>query len=272
MTDAALWSAFIALFCGALYFAWPRPPSWDPVLFHQLVLASFFRGELEAKNGTIEDWKAKMAALLPVGPKPPSGGWTEDPELLGADYATTTLLGAGVSWDVLAERGAPLAEAVTRRLAEVRVVWFGAPTVVLQGVRVHELPTVDLAVLDALEAGPATRFVLATAHGAALLRALKEAPGVRDRLRAVLFVGAAFDPGWNAENLTQDGFDTEVDRVTPWLLLRTADGPEAELPDPPVPATGRRSIAVHDLGRARPGLEADPALGSSLAVLLAALG
>jgi len=104
------------------------------------------------------------------------------------------------------------------------------------------------------------------------LRALKEAPGVRDRVRAVLFVGATFDPGWNAEHLSQDAFDTELDRVTPWLLLRTADGPEAELPDPPVPSTGRRSIAVHDLGRAPAELLADPALGSSLAVLLAALG
>ena len=44
MTDAVLWSAFLALFAGACYFAWPRPPRWDPAVFHHLVLANLHGG------------------------------------------------------------------------------------------------------------------------------------------------------------------------------------------------------------------------------------
>lgn len=273
MTDAVLWSAFVALFCGALYFAWPRPPSWDPAVFHHLVLASLHRGELEARNATLDEWKARLAARLPVGPKPPSGGWTVDPELLGADYATTARLGAGVTWDVLAERGPPLAEAIGRRLADVRVVWFGPAPLQLPGVRSVQRPSVQLDTLDELLVSPSTRLVLATqTEGAALLAALKDAAGIRDRVRAVLFVGATFDPAWNAASLSQDAFDTELDRVTPWFVLRSSDAPEAVLLEPPLPATRRHSIAVLDLGLATPEALADAALAESLVVVLAALG
>lgn len=272
MTDTLLWSVFVALLTGALYVAWPRPPAWDPTLFHHLVLASFYRGELEAVGGTLEAWRAKLAAALPVGPKPPSGGWTEDPDLLGEDYSPAVRLGAGVTWDTLAAREAPLAAAVARRLEDVRVVWFGDARLTLPGVRVHQRPGVDLAVLEEIEAGPATRFVLATAtEGAALLRALSAAPGVRDRVRALLFVDATFDPDWNTTSLTQDTFDTEIDRVTPWFVLRARDTVEATLPEPPVPPTGRRSFAVHDLGLAPAATLADPALAESVVVVLAAL-
>lgn len=273
MNDAALWSIFVALLCGALFFAWPRPPAWDPVLFHHMALATFLRGEVEAANGKLEDWKARLDAVLPRGPRPPSGGWTEEPALLGADYDPVQRLGAEATWDALAE-GAPAVDAArARRLTDVTLVWVGEPAVVVPGIHTRTLAEADLASLLSPLPEPHQRFVLATReHGAAVLAALREAPSVRDRLRACLFVGASFDPAWLAEKFTQVAFDTELDRTVPWFVLRTADTAEAKLVEPPIPPTGRRSLAVHDLGLAAPETLTHPAGARALAVLLAALG
>ena len=116
MSDAVLWSIFVALFSGALFFAWPRSPRWDPVLFHHMVLATLLRGEVEGKDGKLEDWKGLLDAVLPRGPRPPSGGWTEEPTLLGSDYDLAQRLGADATWDGLAEAAPPVDAARTRRL------------------------------------------------------------------------------------------------------------------------------------------------------------
>lgn len=273
MSDAVLWSMFVALFSGALFFAWPRSPRWDPVLFHHMVLATLLRGEVEGKDGKLEDWKGLLDAVLPRGPRPPSGGWTEEPTLLGSDYDLAQRLGADASWDGLAEAAPPVDAARTRRLADLTLVWVGPPALEVPGVATRTLDDLDLVSLLGAYPEPHQRFVLATRdHGAALLAALREAPALRDRLRACLFVGATFDPAWLAEHFTQVGFDTEMDRTVPWFQLRTDDRPESRLVEPPIPATGRHSVAVLDLGLMAKDTLAHPAEGRALATLFAALG
>jgi hypothetical protein len=272
MTDAVLWSAFVALLSGALFFAWPRPPAWDPVLFHHMVLATLLRAEVEGVDGKLADWQARLDAVLPRGPRPPPGGWTVDPALLGPDYDLVQRLGAEATWDALAE-GAPAVEAARdRRLGDVVLAWVGEPALAVPGVRSRTLASADLGTLLTQFPEPHQRFVLATrAEGPALLAALRDAPAVRDRVRACLFVGAEFDPAWLAANLTHLAFDTELDRTVPWFVLRTAEAPEALLAEPEIPPTGRRSIAVHDLGVVAVETLSEPAAGRAMALLVAAL-
>lgn len=261
--DVVLWVVFGALLAAALWVARPRPPAWDPARFHQAVLATLLGGEVEAAGGGVPEWKDRLAARLPAGPPAPGGDGTGDPDDLGADYDPVARLGAGCTWDAVAEGAPAVAEAVHRRLDDVRLVWFGPAPTTLPGVRTHHQERVDLAALALPDLAASTRYVLATqAHGAALLAALRDAPGVRDRTRALLFVGATFDPDAPP---SQDAFDTELDRTTPWFVLRTEDTPEARLADPPLPETQRRSVQVHDLGRVRPDALGERALATSLA-------
>lgn len=268
--DAALWALFVGLLGAGLWIARPRPPRWSPVLFHHAVLATLLRGRVEAAGGTIEDWEALLRSRLPAGPTPPPGGWTEDPDALGPDYDPVARLGADATWEALAAGHPAVAEAVHRRFDDVRLVWFGEPALVIPGVPRHVLAEPQLADLALPDQKPSTRLVLATRdHGARLVAALRDAPGLRDRVRALLFVDATFDP---AVPVSQDAFDTEVDRTTPWFVLRTRAGADAELADPPLPDSQRRSLQVHDLGTVSAEALADPALGQSVAILLAAGG
>lgn len=273
MTDPVLWSIFVALMSGAVYFAWPRPPAWHPVTFHHVALATLLRGEVEAQKGSMEDWNVRLLGLLPVGPKPPAGGWTEDPAQLGGDYDPVVRLGVGATWDAVADRAPAVGEAVHRRLADVILVWVGEPVFFVPGVRTHVVASADAEGVLALLEAPSSRVILATGgHGPDVLAAVKAAPALRDRLRALWFVGASFNVEWNTSQLSQDAFDTEVDRVTPWFVLRFDDAEGSCLVEPPTPSSGRRSFAVYDLGRADPGLPADPAYGETTAMMMAAIG
>ena len=270
MTDLVLWMSFLLLLAAALTFAWPRPPGWDPVTFHHLALASLVRGAVEAAGGDLEAWRARLGSVLPIGPAAPGGGWTLDPDELGADYSTAERLGAGATWDAVAAGAPAVAEVVTRRLDDVRLIWFGAAPLDIPGVVTLAAAAVTLETMSGPGIAASTRFVLATRdHGAALLTALKAAPDRRDRIRALLFVDATFDL---AAELRQDDFDTELDRTTPWFVLRTRDEADAMLADPPVPETQRRSIRVHDLGQLSIAALSEPLLARSVAILLAAAG
>ncbi|MSQ02239.1 MAG: hypothetical protein EXR71_10185 [Myxococcales bacterium] len=270
MTDVLLWAFFVALLTAALTFAWPRQPGWDPVTFHHLVLATLVRGEVEASGADRGAWRARLDLLLPTGPTAPGGGWTLDPDELGADYATEERLGAGVTWDAVAAGAPCVAEVVTRRLEDVRLIWFGAAPLDIPGVVTLAAEGVTLQTMTGPGIRASTRFVLATReHGAALLTALRNAPDRRDRIRALLFVDAQFDP---AAEVRQDDFDTELDRTTPWFVLRSREGDDTRLAEPPVPETQRRSIRVHDLGRVPGASLSEPLLARSLAILLAAAG
>jgi hypothetical protein len=118
---------------------------------------------------------------------------------------------------------------------------------------------------------PELRLVLAAGeHGDELLRLLHAEPGLRDRVRAVLLVGARLDEAWIAENFGHLAFDVELSREVPYLTLRTAGA--TILPDPPEPPSARRSIAAIDLGEVEPEVLADPRCGRAVAALLAAVG
>jgi hypothetical protein len=268
MTDLVLWSCFTALFAGALWFAWPRPPAWDPVVFLPAVLATLHRGELEAAGKQLPDWEARLAAVLPRGPRAPAGGWTIDPAELGPDYDPALLIGRACGWEALAAGDPAASEAVRRRLEGVRLAWHGNAGLTLPHLAGASFETAEE--LAALLHGPEERLVVATAgDGSALLRLLAASPGLRDRVRALLFVGARFDEA-HVAGLSQASFDTEIDRTQPWFLLRPDDDPDAHLPEPATPPTGRRSFRVIDLGALGATTRDGPHLGTALAVLLAA--
>ena len=268
MIDAALWSVFIALLAGTFYFAWPRPPAWDPVMFHSIVLATLHRGELEAGGKQLSDWQARLATALPSGPRPPAGGWTEDPAMLGDAYNPAVRIGTACSWDALAALAPGAIEAIERRLTDVVLVWIGAPALDLPHVLQRALPLPDAGTIDALISRSSQRIVLATrTEGPALVAALQASPGLRDRVRALLLVGTSFDP---SVALTQAAFETEIDRVVPWFVLRTDPGPFTLL-EPALPPSGRQSFRVLDLGQIDPAQLSGPHLGRALTVLVAAV-
>lgn len=267
MIDAALWSVFLALLAGAVYFAWPRPPAWDPVLFHSMVLATLHRGELEGEQKALADWQARLATALPVGPRPPSGGWTEDPAMLGPDYDPAAHIGVACSWDALAAVEPAAIAALERRLSDVVIAWIGVPALELPHIAGHTLAQADAEMIERLLTQPAQRIVLATqTHGAELIGLLAGHPRLRDRVRALLFVGARFD---HLPPLTQVAFDTEVDRVVPWFVLRT-EASDYPLAQPEIPPSGRQSFRVLDLGRIAYNELSGKHLGRSLITLIAA--
>ncbi|MFZ5476568.1 MAG: hypothetical protein ACOZNI_07310 [Myxococcota bacterium] len=236
--DAALWSLAVALLALALWLNARDEETWDPgVLWRALRAAT--RGE-------------PVPALPDV-------------------YDPFARLGAGCDWATIASDAPPVRDARARRLRDVRVVWFEPPLVEIPDVRVTTLERVDGdAVADLLEDRRA-RLVLAAGEAAQpVLQLLHDAPLLRDRLRAVLFVGARPDRDWLAACFTHVAFDTELAREVPYLTLRT---PGSEpLPDPPEPPSARRAVRPVDLGEVAPEELADPALGRALAALLAALG
>ncbi len=268
MIDQLLWSAFVALFLGALFFAWPRPPRWSPALFHHAVLANLHGGELEKAGASLEDWKARCEAVIPSGPRPPAAGWTGDPALLGPDHDPSVRIGAACTWLALGEGDAQALAAVSRRLADVRLAWIGPGAVAVPHVEGGEVPSLEAAAAS-LGARHHRLVLVLSGDATPTLVALRDAPGLRDQLRAVVLVGASIDADFVATQLTQEAFDTELAQSIPWLVYRAPGQPT--LAEPPSPPSGRRAIAVHDLGELPPAWRQDPHLPRALATLLAAL-
>ena len=247
LLDAALWALALALVAGAIRLTLRPPPPWDA--------AAFFRAALAARRGD----------ALPEG---------NGPELSpGAGIAH------GIEWSDL---GSPRGDAAdARRLADSVLVWCEPAPIAIPGLETHaiELPPFDphdttgwadasVARIAPLLPRPQVRVIVA-ARGRAndVLRLLHAAPGLRDRLRAVVLVHPELDPDWLAANLTHEAFDVEVLRDVPWVHLR-APG-QAPLPALPEPETGRTCVAVVDMGV----VEAidDPHVAGALADTLAAL-
>lgn len=233
--DLLLWSLVVALFAAAVWLSLPRPPPFEIPRMFGLIVATMLRGEVERANGKLPDWQAAIARWLPRGIQPPPGGWTIDPDDLGMDYAIDG------GWEAIADGKL---DAIERRLADVAFLDADAD-------------------LEAACVSPATRLVI-TVRGDAdpLLAALKASPGLRDRVRALLFVGATA-----TEPLAHVDFDTEIARTTPWLVLRVAGSPRIE--EPPPPPNDRRAIGVVDLGEVE---EFGEVLRMGLRVLVAGLG
>lgn len=229
----------------------------------------------------------------------------DDPQTMGSEWALDRLLGPGVGWDAVAAWSEPLVTLLQRRLGATRwavVAPEASPavtglvealTAALAQRPVEPVFTADpAAVIEALEqVAPqhADRVVIIAIDRSApaLLRALHEAPALRDRCRAHVLLSARFDDAdraWMGESFTHPGMDTELSRTTPYFEVAFID-PEAEplgepglpladtrLVRPPPHPSGRVSIEVVDVGPLRGRLaDARPELlAKGLAVLVAA--
>lgn len=199
----------------------------------------------------------------------------------GGGLETAPLLGVGCDADATrrwcADGTGPVADALGRRAATV--LYWGPPPVApppsWEAIVLADPSSTDQrAALEAdleraLSVSSRRFVVVVTSDALDFLRFYSDVPGLRDRVRAVCFVGLDLGPAteWLAESFTHQAFDMELDRSVPWLTLRTAPGQVLRAP-PPDP-TGRESIEVVDLGETSSPL--DPATRAALLLLLAAL-
>lgn len=261
--DMVLWSLATALGSGAVWLTLPRPPAYDPAVMFGLVVATILRGREERAEGKVEAWEAAVRATVPAGIKPPVSGWTIDPTVLGDGYDLVQRLGIGASWDALAEEGAAVETAVRRMLEGVTLVWFESPAIVIPWVASAQVGPTEEAIVPLLPNASSRVVIAARTEADAALNLLRAAPGLRDRVRAVVLIGASVtDP------LAHVDFDTELARTTPWLVLRVARSPV--LTEPPAPPNDRRAIGLIDLGEV--ASTDDSALAVAFAVLIALSG
>lgn len=245
--DAALWSAAIALGAFATWLALPRPPTWDP----------------------------RRLFALALGPTVPLADGA-DPATAGPEDDPRRRLGPGCDADAVARWATPVEAALRRRFAGERLVWFEAPALTVPELPVSVLgsPAAAEPALEGLLADRGTRLVLAARHEAGgLLRLLHGAPGLRDRVRAVLLVDAdlSADQDWIAAHFTHAGFDLEQARVVPFLTLRVQGRTGQVLRPPPAVDRGFPSVSVVDLGAVPAEAVGEPAVARAVAVVLAAV-
>ncbi|MBN1336851.1 MAG: hypothetical protein JXB39_12915 [Deltaproteobacteria bacterium] len=248
-----------------------------------------------------------------------------DPDRLGTAYDPTRWLGPTCNWDAVAAWTPAVIESLGVRLGHLRFVWIpgdadhaaagrlaaamgaalGQPgqVQVLPASFGQDADTLGQALRSALD-HPARRVVpLALGDtGPTLLETLHRDPTLRDRTAAVLLHGCPLGgvPGespeglspeerrrWNDTHLSQEGFDTELRRSVPWMVvprllpdsLPPGDGRipwvHQRLDEPAVPPSGRRPVAVLDLGPIPSGDRAPPPdvlVRAFLVVLAAVLG
>lgn len=257
--DAVLWAAAVVLAGVAVWLSRPRASEWDADAFFVAALTALHR---------------PSPAPITEGPVP-AEGWDGDLVALGEEYDPQRRLGVDCTWDALAAWAPPVEAAVRRRLEHVTAVWIEEPPFPLPGVDVRVLPDPDVvaAGLEELCAAPERRLVfLARSAAGAVLRRLHAEPGLRDRTRAVVFVGAdlAAEREWLAENFTHVAFDLELARTLPFFTLRV-QGAGAQAMRPP-PSAPRECLAVVDLGLVPPDALRDERTARALVVTLAAVG
>ncbi|MEE2749828.1 MAG: hypothetical protein VX519_00225 [Myxococcota bacterium] len=200
----------------------------------------------------------------------------EDPALLGGDYDPRSSIGTEADWEAVAQCSSGLVTALRRRHEHLRwVVMGGEPLQVeaLAGLlgedRVIHLSETDPesaeSELEGFLQHRSDRLVLlAFGVGAELaVRMMHASPGLRDRVLAVVGVGAALGGEaaiWLGEEFGHQSMDTEISRLTSWfhvafvtpdvLPIGDADRPltDTRWPQPPVPSSGRNAIESIDLG------------------------
>ena len=287
--DVALWSVASMLFSAAAWITLRRDPSWDPAVYFAAC------------------WRSLRGEVPPLSEGPiPEGGWDGDLGDLPAGVHPSVRLAHGLDW--LALDGPDARAARDRRLEGVKLVWIEHPLLGIDGLetdvvevdpwpllggaegvlfatppredaspddsRVHapdEAAWADAAASRMLAAcpRPEQRLILAaSSHATELLRILRAAPALRDRVRAVLLVHPHLETAWVAANVQHLDYDVEVQREVPWLFLRA---PGTTFPaDPPEPPSARRSFALVDLGVVPAGELGDAALTRALTLVLAA--
>lgn len=255
--DAALWSVAVALLALAVWLTVREGDRWDPATWFAAALGARWGGPPPLAEGPIE-------------PK----GWDGDVRALEAAYTPEARLGPKLEWPDLEGWTPGVREALARRMADVRLVWLGDAGLDVPEVATAVMPGPDAAeaVLEPLLERPEVRLVMAARGASAqpLLALLRDAPRLRDRLRAVLLVAPELDAAWLADKFSHEAFDTELMRQVPYLALRVPG--IAPLPDPPEPPSARRAILPVDLGVLPGDALADARVGQAVATTLAALG
>jgi len=252
--DGVLWALAVVLAGAALWLSAPRSARWDIAEFFAVAWAVGSRPD---------------PCPLTGGPAA-RPGWTGSPEGLAEEADPVRRLGMGCTWDAVAEWRPEVEAAIARKMTGTSVVWFEEPVVDLGPVVRLPPPAEAHDRLDALLERPSARVVLvASTQGQALLELLHELPGLRDRVRMVLLVGAAPDAEWVARELRHETFHLELAHAVPYCTLRTAPGQVLRTPD--APPTGRIAIDVVDLGRVEAEDLGRPALTRALRVVIAAV-
>lgn len=241
MVDAALWSAVVALLALALWLSRPQPRPWSPATLYALsrrLLAG------QPVDDAVHHPRARVGVAC-------------------TDAALHRWAAGGSEAGVDA--------ALQRRACTV--LWWGPARFTLPGWDAAELGTEATpgmeAQLEALLAVRSRRFVVLVSDAAErFFPFFADVPGLRDRTRAVVLVGADLEAAsdWVATAYSHAALDLELHRALPYLTLRTGPGQvlRAPAPDP----TGRTSVEVVDLGEDA-ALDADA--GRALQLVLAAL-
>jgi hypothetical protein len=222
----------------------------------------------------------------------------DDPLLLGERWDLARLLGPGAGWQDLAEDKPSLAEVLRRRTDQQLWVLVGegldlAPR--LRELLGEAVLSVDEAQPEALvealqeplsELSSRLVFLVQGAGAITVVQAMHGHPGLRDKVLAVVGVGADLGPhqGWLAEHFDHEQLDTEIHRATPWfhLAFLEEEGLPAGSgglalehtvwPQKPTPKTGRQIIEAVDLGvLPGPALDYPPELlATGLAIVVTA--
>ena len=288
--DVALWSVAAMLFSAAAWITVRRDPSWDPAIYFAAC------------------WRSLRGAVPPLAEGPiPEGGWDGSLTDLPAGVHPSERLAHGLDWttldgpDARAARDRRLADVklvwiehpllgIEGLATDVVDVDAWPPSQGAEGVPPSATPPRNDAPPDDSPAGspaeaawadtaaarllaacthPEDRLVLAAStHATELLRMLRGAPALRDRVRAVLLIHPHLDAAWVAAHVQHLDFDVEVQREVPWFFLRA---PGSQLPaDPPEPPSARRSLALVDLGVVEAADLGEAALSRALGLVLAA--
>ena len=230
----------------------PRTPDLEAKRWFDVILATLLRGEVEAAGGGADAWESRVLDWMPRG----RGDRTPllDPHRLGKEYDPASQLGRELGWDALAAWGggdARFGEVLARRFpARWLLVRGAASDPVLSaleaqlGDRAIVGSAIEQASLVALarsvSGDPADRLVVAAAGDGAFaaLQALEGLPELRDRVLAVVLIGASLGgpetQAWLATRFRHDVLDTEANRPTIYATLRWHDA-EAETMRLPVP-------------------------------------
>jgi hypothetical protein len=270
----------------------PGPRLRDPATAPVPVPAREGERALLEQLGRLPDPSARLRAAWVEDPRVLEA-LLDDPARLGPAHDPATVLGPAVGWDAVAEWGPAVGAALGRRLGHVVVLAVGVPWAAALGAAApgqrvviwDALPETDpadrgvLRGFEALFGAASDRFVwvVGGAHFEGALRVLHAWPELRDRLLGVVAVAPAVSPAlpWVEAHFTHEQMEPELQRAIPYLLLRVVDPEDplatdwTPLPVPPVPESGRASIAVHELGVVpREGLS-DAVLACGIWVLLA---
>ena len=206
--DRLAWSVAIALFAGALWFSRSKPRVWT---FSGLLAR--LRGASAGASVDVLDW-----------------------------------LGAGVSWEQLqewcqgGEAGEGLKKLLGRKLGEVTGLWLGEPAFEVDFLKTVQFSPGELtaerehALVGML--GDARVVAFAHAESQGMLELLRGAPGLRDRLVAVVVLGELSEE-WVKKEFTHENFDLERMQVIPYFWA-SQHAPETPL----LPKNGRASIEV----------------------------